>query len=131
MAVKWKRLPFPGSLSTQIRPPISSTSSMVIASPRPVPPKRREVELSAWLKASKTSRCFSGGMPIPVSETSTCRVTLPSPSASGPTVTTTSPRSVNLMALVSRLRRICRSFSGSARTTCGSSGVSGAHPSWS
>ena len=42
-AVKWKVLPRPTSLSTQIRPPISSTSREAMASPRPVPPKRRVV----------------------------------------------------------------------------------------
>jgi hypothetical protein len=30
--------PFPGSLSTQIRPPCSSTNFLVMLSPRPVPP---------------------------------------------------------------------------------------------
>ena len=43
-----KRLPLPGSLSTWISPPISSISRRVIASPRPVPPKRRVVDPSAW-----------------------------------------------------------------------------------
>jgi len=37
-AVKWKALPFPISLSTQIRPPIISTRSAQMASPRPRPP---------------------------------------------------------------------------------------------
>ena len=36
--VKWKRLPRPTSLSTHIRPPISSTSREAMASPSPVPP---------------------------------------------------------------------------------------------
>ena len=52
-AVKWNVLPLPTSLSTQMRPPISSTSCGEMARPRPVPPNRRVVELSAWLKASK------------------------------------------------------------------------------
>ena len=37
-ARKWNRLPFPTSLSIQIRPPISSTSCAEMVSPRPVPP---------------------------------------------------------------------------------------------
>jgi hypothetical protein len=35
--------------------------------PRPVPPKRRLVDWSAWLKLSKMRCCASGGMPMPVS----------------------------------------------------------------
>ncbi len=74
-AVKWKVLPWPTSLSTQMRPPIIWTSCEQIARPRPVPPYLRVVEASAWAKASKISRCFSAGMPMPVSLTSKCRVT--------------------------------------------------------
>ena len=36
--VKWNVVPTPGSLSSQIRPPISSQSRLLIARPRPVPP---------------------------------------------------------------------------------------------
>ena len=36
--VKWKTLPLPTSLSTQMRPPCSVTRRFEIASPRPVPP---------------------------------------------------------------------------------------------
>ena len=57
-AVKWNVLPAPGSLSTQMRPPISCTSVAEIASPRPVPPNRRVVEPSAWLNASKIVACL-------------------------------------------------------------------------
>ena len=67
--VKWNVLPLPTSLSTQIRPPISSTSRVEMASPRPVPPYRRVVEPSAWAKASKMRCCLSCGMPMPVSDT--------------------------------------------------------------
>ena len=38
LAVKWKVLPVPTSLSTQMRPPISSTSCDEIVRPSPVPP---------------------------------------------------------------------------------------------
>ena len=37
------RLPLPGLLSTEISPPIASTSRLQIARPRPVPPNRREI----------------------------------------------------------------------------------------
>ena len=46
-AVNQNRLPFPLALSTPISPPISSASIRAIASPRPVPPWRRVVELSS------------------------------------------------------------------------------------
>ena len=68
-AVKWNVLPSSGSLSTQIRPPISSTSVDEIARPRPVPPNWRVVEPSACLNGSKIACCLSGGMPMPVSLT--------------------------------------------------------------
>ena len=58
-AVKWKVLPLPGSLSTQIRPCIMATRRDEIVNPRPVPPNRRVVELSACAKASKMSCCLS------------------------------------------------------------------------
>ena len=40
--------PLPGSLVTVTSPSIMRASHRVIASPRPVPPKRRAVEASAW-----------------------------------------------------------------------------------
>ncbi len=45
-------------------------SSRLMASPSPVPPYWRLVEASACWNASKIIRCFSGGMPMPVSATS-------------------------------------------------------------
>src|SRR6266705_2297592 len=44
-AVKWNVLPAPSVLSTQIRPPISSTSCLEMVSPRPVSPGHRPVGL--------------------------------------------------------------------------------------
>ena len=57
-----------------------------MASPSPVPPYRRVVEVSACSNASKTSTCLSGGIPIPVSVTVTWSSTVSavSPSASHP-----------------------------------------------
>ena len=48
-AVKLKVLPRPGSLSTQISPSIMFASFLLMASPRPVPPYLRVVEVSAWV----------------------------------------------------------------------------------
>ena len=58
--MKWNVLPRPDSLSTQMRPPISSTSCGEMASPRPVPPYLRVVELSACANASKISSLLVG-----------------------------------------------------------------------
>jgi hypothetical protein len=65
-----KVLPFPGTLRSWISPPSRLASSRLIASPRPVPPYFRLVPASACWNASKMIRCFSSGMPMPVSETS-------------------------------------------------------------
>ena len=45
--VNQKRLPWPGSLSTPVLPPIMSTRRRVMARPRPVPPYLRVVDPSA------------------------------------------------------------------------------------
>ena len=63
-------LPWPGTLTSRISPPSSVASSRLIARPRPVPPYLRLVPASACWNASKISRCFSGAMPMPVSDTS-------------------------------------------------------------
>ena len=101
--VNRKVLPCPGSLSTPISPPISSTSRRQIASPSPVPPNFRVVELSAWLNGWKSRARASGVMPTPLSRTATWSSTVSGPSCATSTVVTTSPRSVNLMAFPSRL----------------------------
>ena len=46
-AVKLKQEPLPGVLSTVMVPPMCSTSCLLIARPRPVPPYFRVVEVSA------------------------------------------------------------------------------------
>ena len=66
-------LPQPGSLSTQMRPPIISTSLDEMLRPRPVPPYLRVVEPSACVNASKMPCCFAAGMPMPVSRTENCK----------------------------------------------------------
>jgi hypothetical protein len=66
---KENTLPFPTSLSTQMRPPISSTRRFEIVSPSPEPPNLRVVDESACVNRSNTRPNFSPGMPMPVSET--------------------------------------------------------------
>ena len=63
-------LPTPGKLLSWISPPSKLDSSRLMARPRPVPPYLRLVPASACWKASKMMRCFSSGMPMPVSVTS-------------------------------------------------------------
>ena len=62
--------PWPGWLTTVMSPPMIVASWRLIASPSPVPPKRRVVEPSSCTKASKIAAWFSGRMPVPVSTTS-------------------------------------------------------------
>ena len=74
------------SLSTHSRPCMRSTSREAMASPRPLPPKRRVIEASACSKTSKMAFCFSTGMPIPVSRTAKCKSTSPSDDSFAPDV---------------------------------------------
>ena len=55
-----ERAALAGSLSTQMRPPISSTSCVEMVRPSPVPPYLRVVEPSACAKASKISPLLVG-----------------------------------------------------------------------
>ena len=56
-------------LRPRSRRPCRSTICLLIASPRPDPPNRRVIELSACTKASNSVPSFSGAMPMPVSPT--------------------------------------------------------------
>ena len=118
--VKWKRLPPPGRLSTSISPPIRRANSWLIASPRPTPDSRRR-PWSACSKGAKMRSWSSGAMPMPVSSTEKRSSTRPSSARAQCTPRTTRPVSVNLMALPSRLSRICRRRLSSASTTSGRS----------
>jgi hypothetical protein len=51
--VKRKVVPLPIVDSTPISPPIWSMMRLQIASPRPVPPKRRLIEESAWAEIAE------------------------------------------------------------------------------
>ncbi len=67
--MKVKVLPTPASLSSQICPPINSTSRRLIVSPRPVPPCLRVVDMSACEKGWNNLAACSRVMPMPVSRT--------------------------------------------------------------
>src|SRR5262245_17374811 len=107
--------PLPGSLATVTSPPIMRASLREMASPSPVPPKRRAVAASAWLNSSNSFACCSAVMPMPVSTTASS-IPLP-PLATLRACSLTSPCLVNLQALLSRLSSICRSRMGSAVRT--------------
>lgn len=49
-------VPWPGTLRAPIVPPINRTIRRQIASPRPVPPKRRVVVESTWMKGWNSRR---------------------------------------------------------------------------
>ena len=119
--VNQNREPAPGVLSTPISPPIKCTNRREMANPSPVPPKRRLVELSAWVKESKILAWTSGAMPMPVSSTAKYSRGVVSPSACTRIRITTSPFSVNLMALPTRLTKSCRTRTGSPCTLAGRS----------
>ena len=122
--VNVKQLPAPGVLSTEIVPFISSTSWREIDRPRPVPPYRRVVELSAWVKESNRYSSWPAVMPMPVSLTENASMTRPSPAAPGraSTATTISPCSVNLTALPVRLISTWPRRSGSPTSRAGTPG---------
>src|SRR4029077_598633 len=67
-SVNTKVLPLPSSLSTQMRPPCSSTNRFESASPRPVP-SRCSMPVSVCWNSSKIRLWSSGARPGPVSAT--------------------------------------------------------------
>ena len=69
-------LPTSGVLVTSIVPPIRSTSCLLRARPRPVPPYLRVIDGSAWLNDSNTLPRCSSLIPMPESSiTNVTRVT--------------------------------------------------------
>ena len=88
-----------------IRPPIISIRDWQIDNPSPVPPKRRVMVASAWLKRWNSMAVCCGSKPTPVSCTS--RVSHAGASAASGSATSirtpTEPEAVNLTALLSRL----------------------------
>ena len=108
--VKKKVEPRPGpSLCAHIRPPMSSASRRLIASPRPVPPYLRVVDESACENDWNSLPMASTDRPMPVSRTANVISDFALGIGFAPTERTTSPLSVNLTALERRFSRICRS----------------------
>src|SRR6266487_1527142 len=92
--------PLPGSDSTQMRPPCISMMRLAMDRLRPVPPFLRVIELSACWNSSKILARSAAAIPGPVSQTATVNT----PSVAEAWIAT-SPLSVNLMALPTRLSR--------------------------
>ena len=113
--VNQKVEPLPASLSRPMVPPICSTSFLEMTRPRPVPPKRRVAEVSAWVKAVNRRFWSAGLRPMPVSVTLTRRVAIPSGSGASSSMTrmVMEPVSVNFTALLTRLRSTWRMRTGS------------------
>ena len=102
-----KELPSPGVLSPLISPPSIWARRRLIVRPRPVPPKRRVIELSACEKGWKMAAICSEFMPRPESITSKpMRGWGAAGGSSRRTTKRTPPSSVNLTALPSKLMRI-------------------------
>ena len=114
--VNQNTLPLPGVLRMPISPPIIATRSLEMVSPRPVPPNFRVVEASAWANGVNNFAMFSSVKPTPVSSTSNLTIICPLGAGSSVTRTHTWPCSVNLIALPTRFRMICRSRAGSPFT---------------
>ena len=111
--VKWKVEPVPGpALSTHIVPPISSASRLLMASPSPVPPYLRVVALSAWLN-DWNSRLMPASAQADAGvahrEVQQAAFDRSARRLAARTVSTTSPASVNLTALLSRFSSTWRS----------------------
>src|SRR5580692_4527479 len=102
--------PLPSSESTWMRPPCSSTMRLEIARPKPVPPFCRVEVLSTCWNSSKIFTWSSAAMPGPESRTAT----LNAPFAAEASIAT-SPLSVNLIALPTRLSSTCASRRSSPR----------------
>jgi hypothetical protein len=109
--------PTPGSLRISTPPCMASARRRTMERPRPVPPKRRVVELSACTNGWNSRPRCSSVRPMPVS-TTFMRSEAP-PALSNDS--RTDPVSVNLMALPKRLNRICCRRSGSPITRSGTS----------
>src|SRR5216683_2935085 len=95
--------PVPSLLSTQIRPPCSSTNFLASVSPRPVPSCFLASSLPTWRNSSKMAAWSSGAIPIPVSVTATS--TAPSLRLAFRLIWP--PSGVNLTALERRLSKTC------------------------
>ena len=107
--VKMNAEPSPTTLSTRMPPPIRTQSRSQIASPSPVPPKRRVVEESTWLKALKSRLIRSAGIPMPLSRTENSSWSRPSVRCEAiRTSIAMLPAAVNFTALLTRLEITCQ-----------------------
>ena len=87
---------------------MSLTRFLQIARPRPLPPKRREMDASICENGLKRRCIFSGAMPMPVSLTETWRREASTEILVADASIQIEPRIVNLRALLTRLRMIWR-----------------------
>ena len=107
-------LPWPGLLRTTISPPSISAIRLLIAKPRPVPPKRRVdriVRLGKW--PEQQAHLFLRHANARVDHVEYQLTAHSRTSGSSRMTTRTLPTSVNLMALPIMLTRICRRRIGS------------------
>ncbi len=102
-----KLAPWPSLDRTPMRPPISSTSDLQMARPRPVPPLARLIETSACENLSNRRLLWSGPIPTPVSVTLN-RSRPPRRVDRQRVLTVTDPSRVNFTALLSRFTSTCR-----------------------
>ena len=108
-----KVAPEPGRLLTVTSPSMSSASCLTIERPRPLPPKRRVIELSTCENGLNRRCCCSLEMPMPVSVTASTTRAMPPSTGSALARSMTPPRSVNFSALDSRLKMTWRTRVGS------------------
>ncbi len=84
-----------------------------------MPPKRRVVDESAWVKGWNNPSICADVRPMPVSATQNERRGSADPASLQRTRIRTPPESVNLIALPTRLVRICRRRVGSPEIVSG------------
>ena len=99
-------------------PCIRLSSSEQIANPKPAPPTERDSTSAICSKGLKMSACFSGAIPKPESLMLKKSISR-SATVSVHALTIISPCSVNFIALLIRLMRICRTRVASTRITNG------------
>ena len=116
-------LPLLTRLPTVSVPPMSSTSRLLMASPSPVPPKRRVADSSTCMNGLKMRPISDSGMPMPQSRTTNSSRTRVLVESTTRTRRLTDPSSVNFTALLHRLRRTCRTRRASPISSKGTSGA--------
>ena len=94
-----------------------------MASPRPVPPRWRVDESSAWENAWNNLGNWSAAMPMPLSRTSKRNAAIPASCPVRATVTAMDPALVNLIALPTRCATIWRNRPASPKRPDGTPGA--------